>query len=248
MLTIETPATFSDLLEIPRPERMEHQGRRWHPLEHHDAVRALHGEFKNRGIELTDYQVTTSHEGRRMVGSAVLRMLGDPRRQGPDLPFETEATVGWINANDSSSSFKLAMGRRVVVCSNGMCLGEITARRIHTSGLNPREIVADLVGRYLRERHTEVERTNRLWQRRVTEREAEAVFVEALRSRALGAASKVAEAVALWDEPPHAEFRDRNAFNLYQALNVPVKRVAPHAQASRLMAVHGVLERVLHLN
>lgn len=238
---------FDALCKLPPDTRMDHQRGRWAPLRHAEAIYRLGSEFERHGLSARDWQIALSADGKRMVGGVRFAGTVDPIAARAGMPA-SELALGFHNSNDSSRAFALAMGEHVAICANGMCSGAVTVREKHLRSTDFASLIREHVGAYVCRVEEQRARSRRFWSREVSPAEADAVFVECLRSRALGAASKVAEAVALWDEPPHEEFRARNAWCLYQALNEPAKRVSPWKQTGALTRVDRILGDVLQLS
>ena len=116
-----------------------------------------------------------------------------------------------------------------MICSNGVLSAEHIITRKHTSGID----MDDCIDRALVEFMTSIRGFKiahaRLVSQRLGRAEAADLIVEASRKGAF-ASSDIVPILGEFEAPKHEEFKDRTAWNLYQAATEIMKKQSPARQ------------------
>ena len=177
------------------------------------------------GIQETRSRWALAKNGDRMFGVMNLDFPGIRRTNGHGL------TLGLRNSYDKSMSVGLVAGTNVFVCDNLAFHGEIEMRRNHT-----RNIFRDLPGML----YEMLERLGGYFQRneafvrnlqeaQLSQRDADHLLVESVR-RDILPVTKLPKVMHEYEEPTFEEFKDRNAWSLFNAYTYVAKKTNPGAQ------------------
>jgi len=214
----------NQLRGIPVPTREAvGAGRRWEPIQHGALVNALRCRLDRHFGEPGREQFCISNDGAECIGAFQF--------SGPNLdvrvPGGTAFAVGFSHANDRSRALRLALGYRVLVCSNGVTAAygnaATNARHLHVRGAgNLEDQVNDLVDRYLAQLDKVADSVEDLAHRELSNTESERLFVQLGRRNVLSW-KHVGNAVEDWYTPRHAEFSPRTAWSWYNCVNEQTK-------------------------
>lgn len=91
------------------------------PISHSSIIEAVHARCEQRGIKIADKKYQTDKAMNKMTGKFALEM-GDG---------EMHCMIGFQNSYDKSMSVKCATGGSVIICSNGMVLGDHVFKSKH---------------------------------------------------------------------------------------------------------------------
>lgn len=218
--------------------RPKDAGSRWRGVPHRDLAEGVCTELARRDCELVTDRWATMRKGQALIGVVELRL--------PDIeeiPGQGYA-VGISHANDMSQPMRIVVGSRVFVCDNGAFTGEYVLRRKHTSGLNLGWEIRNSIERALTQFNETRNVIDGMKTRRMDAGEIDHAWVEMGR-RDILPWSAIGKAVALYDEPPHDEFKefDGRAWGVYQAANEVIKQRSPLDQMDGLKRLTELLKK-----
>ncbi|MCZ7645880.1 MAG: DUF945 domain-containing protein [Planctomycetota bacterium] len=125
-------------------------------------------------------------------------------------------SAGIRNSHDKSFALSILSGARVLVCANGVLSAEHVISRKHTSGLELRVEVDRALDAFIESTSQFHATYDRLRGKSLTKARAHHLVVELARAGAI-ASSDILPVVQEFEQPRHPEFRDRNAWTLYQS-------------------------------
>ena len=153
-----TNYTRPELRKVPITSRTVgnvERSSRWKGVQHGELVDALHDVMKERfGWEAVPDSETyaVSPNGAAVVGGFDIGTVPDKKVRNKSrikplridgLNQNVNQSVGFIHSNDSRRALRLSIGGRVLLCENGMVIGDYTSGRRHTSGLNLKDWLED---------------------------------------------------------------------------------------------------------
>lgn len=116
----------TELFQVPLPAKTES----YTPVAHYDLVNTIEknvrSNFKDLKIVSSDYKLNGN--GQQFMG-----MLHFQDQSNPNS--ELNMSLGFRNSYDKSMAIGLASGAQIIVCSNGMMLGELNLLRKHTTNV-----------------------------------------------------------------------------------------------------------------
>jgi hypothetical protein len=137
-----TFATHAQLKRIPVPPQGSRTDR-WQGIQHAELVDVLAEVIGDRiGKSPVNPQFAVSPNGAAMIGSFDLQPVkkGKPKKTDKMIPTKLAGvvqpviqSVGFSHSNDSRKALRLALGSRVLICSNGMVFGEMSLKHKHTN-------------------------------------------------------------------------------------------------------------------
>ena len=101
--------TQLELIQTPQPTLT------WSPIPHHHLVDKVQDRLQQQGLRVQTGRHTVTHGTNRYFGT--LELMPEPGR-------EYRRMVGIRNSHDKKFSASIVAGARVIVCSNGMFVGE----------------------------------------------------------------------------------------------------------------------------
>jgi hypothetical protein len=144
------------------------------------------------------------------------------------------------NSADKSFALSVLSGFRVQVCSNGVLAGDFIISRKHTSGIDLVESVEKALDFFLlslRDFNTTYERLRAKQLRRTT---AHSLIIELAQAGAFSS-SDILPVVREFEQNRHPEFREKNAWSLYQSCTEIMKTQSPARQVDGFKALNQVL-------
>ena len=239
---IEVPR--ASLRGIPTPAPTDS----WRPVPHADAVDALTERAAARGLKICSerYAVMPGHlypvpgtmveiPGGRLFGSLDFEPLA-----GAPFPEGCRPSAGIRNSHDKSFSLSVLCGARVLVCANGVLSAEFIVARKHTSGIDLSVAIDEALSAFM-ESIKNFQRTyERLRSWRLSVPKAHHLAVELARAGAF-ASSDILPVVNEFENPRHAEFKERTAWTMYNAATEIAKRQSPARQVEGFKALNSVL-------
>jgi len=219
-------------IETPKPEG------RWHPLPHKTVAFNFLGHIRDRGwqIEETRYGIDKYND---MFGYI---RLGNEALIGPNSATHLKQVIGIRNSHNKRFSVSAVSGSQVLVCSNLQFRGEFRMRRKHTTN-----IMRDLGSRInglLDEVENNWERTlaaYAMYENTPLQRSQEHDLI--MRATAHGAInpSDVLRVRDEYNNPRHEEFKEANAWSLFNAATEVLKRV-PTQLAQKSIKLHEIFD------
>lgn len=206
------------------------------PLPHGKFIDIVLKELDDCGLKVLDHTHALNRDGQQYFGLAQVELQ--------DVRSDAWGTIiGFRNAHDRRFPASLALGSRVFVCDNLAFNGEVVLKRRHT-----RYIERDLPSITARAISQLVECAKIIADREKIYRESGIGQTEAhdlvIRSLDAGAitTTMVPKVLSQWRNPDHPEFKDRNAWSLYNAFTEVFKTSSLAALPNRSSALHAVLD------
>lgn len=225
------------------------------PVGHADVADAVLRVARERGFEVLKETWTVKGgasypqpgervpmPGARMFGAVDFKPTNELLRQAgiPAMPDSLVPSIGIRNSHDKSFSLSVLCGAHVLVCSNGMLVGEHHVRRKHTSGINLFQQIELAIDAFVNCTGEIVRQVNTLSNESVTESQAHHLIVEAAREGAFSS-SQILDIVREYEEPAHADFKPRNRWSLYNACTEVMKKQSPARQADGFRGLNRAL-------
>jgi hypothetical protein len=244
MLSKANEISRNDLASIPTPDETES----WRPVAHSDVVDVLTDRAKLRGLSICAerYAVMAGAlyptpgtkielPGARLFGSIDFEPI-----KGMPFPAGCRPSAGIRNSHDKSFALSILSGARVFICANGVLSAEHIVARKHTSGLDMVESIDKALDAFMDSIRSFQEMYSNLSTRRLTTTRAHSLVVELARAGAFSS-SDILHVVQEFESPRHPEFKERNAWNLYQGCTEIMKTQSPARQVDGFKALNAVL-------
>ena len=233
MLSGATELKRAELAMIKTPEPTD----TWRPLPHAEVVDCLTQKAAGMGLRVRNERFAVMpgalypepNTRIEIPGARLFGTMDFEPVDGLDFPAGCLPSAGLRNSHDKSFALSILSGARVLVCANGVLSAEHIITRKHTSGID----MLDCVDRALVEFMVSIRgfkvAHDRLAGWRVGRAEAADLVVEAARHGAF-ASSEIVPILGEFEEPQHPEFKERTAWNLYQAATQIMKKQSPARQ------------------
>jgi hypothetical protein len=231
-----SPATLEDVRKIRTPKATAtHQ-----PIAHHKLIELVEGTLETRGFNIIERKFGLGAKGQRMFGVLQVDHNADLFPERISNP-EFALMVGIRNSHDKSMAAGLGLVSKVFVCDNMAFSADILLLRKHTSEvLNELpELIINATERIIvlaRNQHDDFESFKK---RGLGDKQADAIFVEALRRGALPSRAFEA-AVREWDTPSHEDFKPRNLWSLFNAVTHALKTTSFPELGKRTQTLHAL--------
>lgn len=232
--------TYDHLKSIPTPRP---EGR-WHPLPHKTVAFNFIGHIRDRGWEIEEarYGIDKFND---MFGYL---KLSNEALVGGKSATHLKQVIGIRNSHNKRFSVSAVAGTQVTVCSNLQFRGEFRMRRKHTTNimrdLSPRingmldDIETswdDTLAAYAMYENTPLKRAN-----------SHDLIMQAAEQGAINP-SDVLRVKEEYSNPRHEEFKDPNAWSLFNAATEVLKRV-PTQLAQKSIKLHQVFDDYCRTN
>mgnify|MGYP001576611434 CR=1 FL=1 len=215
----------------PRGDRSD----RWMGIKHGDLADAVVERANALGLKVNNESWATGNDGAQLFGK--LR-LSPTEKLEMDIPKGMNLVLGIRHSNDGSYALNFLVGGEVLVCANGMIL-EVFApgmSRRHTTGVVLKATIEQGLAKFAEAAKTALAKeVSALQKRELTVPRADRLLVEA-GVRGVVPWSMVGKVEALWRTPPHPEFKDRNAWSMFNAFTEAAKEYPPYRQIEVIRA------------
>jgi len=238
-------STCPDILEslsmIPVPTEApwldRTQQSRWRPIQHGELARTLLDEVTSQGLQVHRHGWEACGPGSTDLFGTV-DIVDDA---GLDLPEGLCFSIGVRHSNAGRYALTLVTGARVMVCSNGVLVGERVLSRRHTDDLDLPAVVRGGVADAISRAYSVGDWVKHLQATPVSDSQADRLMMEAGRRRALpwSALRTVDNA---WRRPPHGVFLPRNAWSLYNAFTEAARERRPSVQLRALRGLRALFD------
>lgn len=227
-------------IELPKalPDYRSRSSARWVPVNHGVLADTVVEQAERFGLKTIAEGWTTTRNGLGMLGA-----LTFDRPKGVVLPKGVQLCLGVRHSNDGYYAMSFMVGATVVVCTNGLIVSEIRAAvlsRKHTKGVELVSVVQRGIERFMHEADGIGSVVKSLEDRELTDPQAQRLIAQAGRDGVmpwsmLGAVDEE------WRSPTHKEFRERNAWSLYNAFTKVAQRRPPACQMNTINGARGLL-------
>lgn len=212
----------------------------WSPIPHHQLVDKVQDRLQGHGLRIQSSQHTVTHGTNRYFGT--IELMPQPGR-------EYRRMVGIRNSHDKTYSASIVAGARVIVCSNGMFVGEeLCLARKHTSRVHEDldNRLDESFSRLLSEWSTNDQRITMYQERRISDTEAHDLIILAVDAEAMPASS-IPKVLHEYREPFLPEFHPRNVWSLHNAFTEVMKE-KPHLIPGRTRKLQHAFDEALGIN
>ena len=239
------PITPAQLSTIPTPDIAPWASRalhsRWRPIQHGELAQTLLDQADALGLALDRHTWQVSGPGDTDLFGC-LDFRSSPSLEVPDgLLF----SLGVRHSNAGRYALTLVTGARVLVCTNGMLVGEQVLSKRHTDDLDLRATVRRGLEASIAQAGAVGDWFVRLGATELTGPQADRVMMEAARTGVLSW-SALRQVDRAWSEPPHEVFRARTAWSLYNAFTEVARTRSPAVQLKALRGLRHLFDgRVL---
>jgi hypothetical protein len=232
MLYQNANATRADLADAPIPTRLPYhqEGKQyqWEPIPHIDLLDGLYCALENRGYSVTDEKLALCKNGFGLIGSLDLDAPADLKWAEDLLPGGLTPSMGFRHSNDGKWSASIAVGARVIVCSNGMIEGTHVLRKQHR-GLDVYALAKEAVATWEAGAEKLGKRLQAFNEVSIPNAMGDALLVAGAH-RGVFPWRFIGYASAEWHHPRHAENSQRNLWGWLNACTEAVKRREPQRQ------------------
>ena len=226
--------TQLELIQTPEPTLT------WSPIPHHHLVDKVQDRLQQQGLRVQTARHTVTHGTNRYFGT--LELMPEPGR-------EYRRMVGIRNSHDKKFSASIVAGARVIVCSNGMFVGEeLCLARKHTSRVHEDldDRLDDSFSRLLTEWTTNDRRIMMYREKRISNTEAHDLMILAVDAEAIPASS-IPKVLREYREPFLPDFHPRTVWSLHNAFTEVMKE-KPHLIPERTRKLQHSFDSALGLN
>ena len=229
-------ATREFLLNVPVPARTDS----YSPVSHSSIINAAYEQLDRHNLVATNEFFNSSSDGRKVIGGLDI-IHPDAPHLGMRLAFR--------NSYDKSMSVAFAAGSVTWICSNGMVSGEIQYIRKHTGSvvqeLNQKIITTiNQLDEHFQKmiRHSQQLHNIEMTKEQYGELIGKLYIVDkVVIPTQLSIISKEI------DEPTFEDFRDMNAWSLYNHVTYSLKSSHPTTYLSQHTEFHNFMEREFSL-
>lgn len=248
MLMIEESAKISrlEMSFLPTPNRTDS----WKPVRHASVVETMIEKASRHGLTVKNETYACLNgklDGVVIKGANLFGTIDFHTPTGIDFPAGCGPSAGIRNSNDKSFALSILSGARVFICSNGVLRAEHIVSRKHTAHLNMREQIDEALGQFMESISGFNKGYERMVNRRLTHDQARSTIVELSMQGAFGP-QMIVPIVKEFENPRHAEFKEPNAWNLYQAATEIMKAQSPTRQYEGLKALTTGMNALALLN
>ena len=238
-----------DLNTIPTPDPTDS----WRPVAHSDVVDVLTDRARLRGLVIRNERYAVMDgalyptPGRKveLPGARLFGTIDFEPIKGMPFPAGCTPSAGIRNSHDKSFALSILSGARVFVCANGVLSAEHIVARKHTSGLDMGESIDKALDAFMDSIRSFQETFTKLSNWRLTTTRAHSLVVELARAGAFSS-SDILPVVQEFESPSHPEFKESNAWNLYQGCTEIMKGQSPARQVDGFKALNAVLTASLN--
>jgi hypothetical protein len=225
----ETELTYQQLREVPTPEPTGTH----YPIPHHELVSAVFCELEGSGLRVTDQGHGVTAGGNQYFGAFQVE-------NGQDYE-DRKLLIGMRNSHDKKFRAALALGTRVMVCSNMSFSGETEVARMHTRhiGRDLPRLVSEAVGRLGDYRQRQDERIEAYKNSNLSDPQMNDLLVRSMNAKVISS-QQIAKVQRLWHEPNHEEFTPRTVWSAFNAFTEELK--GRHDIARRTQRLHGLCD------
>ena len=237
----KAPRTPDELLAVPVPEsaRWVSNARdsRWQPIQHGELAYALLEEAEDLGLRVArDRWVATGPGLTELYGS-----IDFHRSASLEIPEDIRFSIGVRHSNAGRYALNLVTGGHVIVCTNGLLMGERVLCRRHTDDLDLRETVRGGIRAAIAEMGELGTWVRRLKRTDMTDEHADLVMMTGARQRVLPW-SALRHVDLAWRRPPHEDFAPRTAWSLYNAFTEVARDRPPEVQLKALRGLRTLFD------
>ena len=149
--------------------------------------------------------------------------------RGPTFPDALVPAIALRHSNAGRWAISLAFGAYLLVCSNGLLVGDIKIRQTHVQGIDLDGLVSSGFEEFSNVGSRARDFCERLMHTSIWRDDGARLLVEAARNKVvpwelLRAVDKA------WNEPSHEDFQEPTAWSLYNAFTEAAKSRGPQGQ------------------
>jgi hypothetical protein len=228
-------ATPGDLASAVVPEETDS----YKPVPYPRLIEEVKLHIPRFGLAVQEEQYALARDGNQMFGVLTCRN---------GHVADWALAIGLRSSYDRSLAVELVAGSRVFVCDNLAFSGESQVSRKHTVNVfrDLPDLIYQMLGKVsvMKDRMAEEIRVMKFTA--VDNALAHHLMVQAVRNNALPA-SRLPKVIEFWDSPKHEDFRQRNAWSLYNAFTEVAKSRSPSDQMASTLRLTQLFREALVL-
>jgi hypothetical protein len=238
MLTLRRTLQRSDLARFPVPVAppWSAANSRWTPIPHARLADAVVRGAARHGLGVGREAWDVLGGGHTLLGCIVFEPLAD-------WPAGIVPSIALRHSNAGRHALGLAIGAQVLICSNGLLLGDHVLSHRHLPGLDLDTLADELFAAFETGRNNVPNWVDELKSRQVTPKEQDQIMLHAARSGVVSW-SLLKHVDQARNEPRCEEFGRTTAWALYNAFTEALKNRAPHAQWRTLAQLPSLFDQV----
>ena len=220
-MLVSTTQTRQSLSRIVTPESTKTH----FPLSHSRCVDLIASGIEKTGWQIKDEKIETTKGGARMFGYFAIGGMKD---------LDYDFTIGFRNSHDKRFSFGLALGQRVMVCSNESFFGDFMLKRCHTrfAGRDLPNLIDQGIDNMRKPMVQLYGWINDLKQSELVDCQVHDCLIRSMRAGVISG-QQIPKVLQQWETPNHPEFKPRTRWSLHNAFTEVLKENSPRVRQDR---------------
>jgi|TARA_Y100000310_G_scaffold328512_1_gene396746 hypothetical protein len=232
------PMRYDEMVQMPRPVPLSSTHE---PVPHFEIVDQLKSSLnKINKYDIVKEEYGVSHKGKRCFGLLSLR--------NADAQSDYEIVWAFRNANDMAFRAKAGTGSKVFICDNMAMVAEYEIGAKHSQNVRSNfedrldKLCDTLViqGESLHRRYRNYKQFN------LSNKQADHFMMESIRRGALPK-TKITTVDKEWRDPSHSEFKNRNAWSLFNSFTEVNKGANYADQIDRTQILHKTFDDIIEM-
>ncbi len=235
-LCTKNPATRAQVEAIPTPAATES----YQPVSYKDFLELLEDVFNQHGMFIDSERYGLSNEGNQLFG--VWTLMDEDGNPIMASDGKTQMAVGFRTSHDKTLPCGIVTGGNVFVCDNMMFNGaDDQVVRKHTKNvLRDLQAKIEMAASNARPSFARITaEVEALRNVELTDRDFYYFLADLLRTDAINR-NLFGKAASLWAKPPHDEFKGRDLYCAYNAVNEALKVSQARDMAGRHFGLHSM--------
>jgi|SRR5579862_3031170 len=249
MLSHASEVSRDDLYGVVTPDPTD----TWRPLSHVDVVNTLTDRAEARGLKIKEERFalldgtlyTPGGLQTRLPGARMFGTLDFEPIKGMPFPAGCAPSAGLRNSHDKTFALSILSGARVFICANGVLSAEHVISRKHTSGIDLIESIDNALDAFMESIRGFNTMYEQLRAKQLRKTSANSLIVELAHAGAFSS-SDILPIVNEFENPRHEEFKERNAWSLYQSCTEIMKSQSPARQVDGFKALNVVMTAAMN--
>ena len=208
-----TRVSRDELACVPTPKATSS----WKPVPHRQVAELVCEETTQRGYEVVSEEYGLNPAGTRMFAVLRFHPHGHP---------EYARCLGFCNSHDKSMALGITAGLSITVCDNLCFGGETTIQRRHTSGIEVEALIPEAFNNLAHQFLRLEDNVADMKMQSISLNKARLLTVQAAEEKVI-ASCDILPVLKEFQEPRHAEFKERNRWSLYNSFTELAKKYSP---------------------
>lgn len=212
----------------------------WFPLPHHTLIKEVENQLLQTGFLIEAETHALAKDGDRYFGMFQVRL---PSRTREDFHH----IVGLRNSHDKTFPAGMVAGSRVTICDNLLFSGVVHLSRKHTryAWRDLQNLTARAIGKLSGSLRTLDDRIDGYMRHALTDSGAHDILVRCVDADAIPVTA-LKPVLKEWRSPRHAEFEERTAWSLVNAVTeAAYKGKNPATNIKRGQVLHGIFDSLV---